>query len=62
MMAVDSAMIRTPSKSPPSSVPPSALTVAPVMLVTRPQDLGTPFELLVSRPARFVFADPLGSH
>jgi hypothetical protein len=36
--------------------------ISPVMLVTRPQELGKPFEALVAGPARYVWSDPIGSH
>lgn len=34
----------------------------PLVVVTRPQDIGTPFESLVAKPARFVWGDELGGH
>jgi uncharacterized membrane protein YfcA len=34
----------------------------PFVLVTRPMELGKPFETLVMRPVRFLWMDPLGSH
>lgn len=39
-----------------------AFPVAPVVLITRPQEIGVPFLLMVGRPARYVFVDPIGSH
>ncbi len=36
--------------------------VAPVMAVTRPTDMGRPFQQLVVAPARYTFVDPLGLH
>jgi hypothetical protein len=36
--------------------------VAPVMAVTRPTDIGKPFQQLVVAPARYTFVDPLGLH
>lgn len=36
--------------------------VAPLMAITRPTDLGKPFQALVMRPARFTWVDPLGTH
>jgi putative copper export protein len=36
--------------------------VAPVMAVTRPTDMGKPFQHLVVAPARYTFVDPLGLH
>lgn len=38
-----------------------ALT-APIVLVTRPTDIGKPFATLVVNPARFTFVDELGHH
>jgi len=43
----------------------TALFLVPVMpltLITRPQDMGKPFGVMVVKPARYVFADPLGKH
>jgi len=43
----------------------TALFIAPVMpltLISRPGDIGKPFHVLVSKPAHYVFADPLGQH
>jgi len=34
----------------------------PIVLITRPHEVGTPFRELVARPARFVWADPIGGH
>lgn len=36
--------------------------VAPVLAVTRPTDMGKPFQQLVVAPARYTFVDPLGLH
>lgn len=36
--------------------------VAPITLLTRPSEIGKPFEILVLEPARFVWSHPLGSH
>ena len=38
------------------------LVMAPVVLVTRPHEIGIPFKQLVVRPAKYVWADPLGGH
>ncbi|MCG8592344.1 MAG: hypothetical protein MJE66_23885 [Proteobacteria bacterium] len=35
---------------------------APVVLLTRPQDIGKPWHLFVVRPLRYTWGDPLGSH
>ncbi|MCH2186939.1 hypothetical protein MK280_13820 [Myxococcota bacterium] len=32
----------------------------PIVAVTRPQDIGVPFEALVGRPARFVWGERIG--
>ena len=42
----------------------SALFVAalPIVALTRPTEIGVPFERLVVAPARYVWVDPLGSH
>lgn len=39
-----------------------AFPVAPLMLITRPTDMGKPFKQLVVAPARYTFVDPLGLH
>ena len=36
--------------------------VAPIMAITRPTDLGKPFNALVVAPARYTWVDPLGMH
>ena len=36
--------------------------VAPLTLLTRPSEIGKPFEALVARPTRFTMVDPIGSH
>ncbi len=33
-----------------------------VTLLTRPSDIFKPFKILVVKPARFTFVDPLGQH
>ena len=36
--------------------------VAPIVLISRPQDIGRPFNKMVVQPVRYVVADPLGQH
>ena len=36
--------------------------IAPVVAITRPTDIGKPFQILMVRPARYTFVDPLGQH
>ena len=36
--------------------------LAPIVLVTRPHEIGTPFKQLVVRPAKYIWVDPLGGH
>ena len=36
--------------------------ISPLVLVTRPQEIGTPFEALMARPARYLWVDPIGGH
>ena len=36
--------------------------VAPLTLLTRPSEIGKPFEALVARPTRFTMVAPIGSH
>ena len=36
--------------------------MAPIVLVTRPHEIGIPFKQLVVRPAKFLWVDPLGGH
>jgi len=38
------------------------MPVAPLTLLTRPSDIGAPFQKLVVGPVRYVVADPLGQH
>ena len=38
------------------------LALAPIVLVTRPHEIGTPFKTLVVRPAKYIWVDPLGGH
>ena len=38
------------------------LAPMPIVLVTRPHEIGTPFDQLVLRPARYLWADPIGGH
>ncbi|MEM9174860.1 MAG: hypothetical protein AAGC67_06470 [Myxococcota bacterium] len=38
------------------------LVTAPIVLVTRPHEIGKPFKQLVVRPAKYVWVDPLGGH
>jgi hypothetical protein len=38
------------------------LALSPIVLVTRPHEIGTPFKQLVVRPAKYLWADPLGGH
>lgn len=35
---------------------------APVVLVTRPHEIGKPFDQLVVRPAKFLWVDSIGGH
>ena len=35
---------------------------AGIVMVTRPVDVGKPFQTLVANPFRYVFLDPLGEH
>ena len=35
---------------------------APIVLISRPHEIGKPFDRLVVRPAKYVWVDPLGSH
>jgi len=36
--------------------------VAPLTLITRPSDIGKPFDKLVVQPGRYVLVDKLGEH
>jgi hypothetical protein len=38
------------------------LAVSPIVLVTRPQEIGRPFKQLVVRPAKYLWVDPIGGH
>ncbi len=35
---------------------------APIVLITRPHEIGRPFKQLVVRPAKYIWVDPLGEH
>ena len=35
---------------------------SPITLVTRPHEIGTPWDQMVVGPAKYVWADPLGQH
>jgi hypothetical protein len=36
--------------------------VAPLTLITRPSDIGKPFDKLIIQPGRYVLVDKLGEH
>lgn len=38
------------------------LATLPIVAITRPHEIGTPFKALVAEPAKFVWADPIGGH
>lgn len=38
------------------------LVLSPIVLVTRPQEIGIPFKQLVVRPAKYLWVDPIGGH
>jgi len=38
------------------------LVSTPFVLITRPHEIGKPFDALVVRPAKFLWADPIGGH
>jgi len=38
------------------------LVATPIVLITRPHEIGKPFKQLVVRPAKYIWADPLGGH
>ena len=38
------------------------LVTSPIVLVTRPHEIGKPFKQLVVRPAKYIWVDPLGGH
>ena len=35
---------------------------SPIVLITRPHEIGTPFKQLVMRPAKYIWSDPIGGH
>jgi hypothetical protein len=39
-----------------------SVPAAGIVLVTRPTDVGKPFQMLVANPFRYTFIDPLGQH
>lgn len=38
------------------------LAVSPIVLITRPHEIGTPFNDLVVAPAKYLWSDPIGEH
>lgn len=38
------------------------VAVSPLVLITRPHEIGTPFEALVAKPAKYLWRDPIGGH
>ena len=34
----------------------------PITLITRPSDIGRPFEWLIMKPIRYTWVDPIGDH
>lgn len=38
------------------------LAITPLVLITRPHEIGTPFRSLVVKPAQYLWRDPLGGH
>ena len=38
------------------------LVLSPIVLITRPHEIGTPFKELIVRPAKYLWVDPLGGH
>ena len=36
--------------------------VLPITLITRPTDVMKPFKILILNPAKYIWADPLGTH
>lgn len=38
------------------------LLLTPIVLITRPHEIGIPFKQLVVRPAKFLWGDPIGGH
>jgi len=42
----------------------TALFIAsvPFVAITRPHEIGKPFDALVAEPARYIWMDPLGTH
>ncbi len=38
------------------------VVMSPIVLITRPHEIGTPFKELVVRPAKYLWVDPIGGH
>ena len=38
------------------------LALSPIVLVTRPHEIGRPFNALVAKPAKYLWVDPIGGH
>ena len=38
------------------------IATSPIVLITRPHEIGKPFKSLVVRPAKYLWVDPIGGH
>ena len=38
------------------------LATVPFVAITRPHEIGKPFDALVAEPARYIWLDPIGQH
>ncbi len=38
------------------------LAITPLVLITRPHEIGRPFNALVAKPALYLWRDPIGGH
>jgi hypothetical protein len=38
------------------------IAAVPFVAITRPHEIGKPFDALVAKPARYIWMDPLGTH
>ncbi|MBW2427286.1 MAG: hypothetical protein JRG86_23805 [Deltaproteobacteria bacterium] len=38
------------------------VVATPFVLITRPHEIGKPFDALVVKPAKFLWVDPIGGH
>jgi len=38
------------------------IAMVPFVAITRPHEIGKPFDALVAKPAKYIWVDPIGTH